>query len=335
MMNYTFAKYTFAYPQFFYLFILMPFLIGWYIWSNNRSYGEFRISSSDAFKGYRKSIRQRLRHGLFLLRLLSLSAIIVALARPQSSSNSQRVNTEGIDIMLAIDISPSMLAEDLKPNRIEAAKKVALDFIDSRPNDRIGLVVFAGESFTQCPLTSDHSVLKNLFSSIQSGQISDGTALGEGLATAVNRIKGSPSKSKVVILLTDGVNNSGAIPPLTAGEIAEAFKVRVYTIGVGTHGFAPYPMQTPYGVRYENVEVQIDEATMKQIAEMTHGKYFRASNNKKLKAIYQEIDKLEKTKIKVTEFRKHAEEYLPLALAAAALLILEILLRYTLFRSIT
>lgn len=330
MMNF-----TWAYPQFFYLFLCLPLVIGWYVWSNSRSYGTLRVSNASAFKYYQPTIRQRARHLVFFLRLLSLAALITALARPQSSSNTQNIDTEGIDIMLAMDISSSMLAEDLKPNRIEAAKKVALDFIESRPNDRIGLVVFGGESFTQCPLTSDHSVLKNLFMSIKSGQIADGTALGEGLATAVNRIKGSTAKSKVVILLTDGVNNSGAIAPLTAGEIAAAFHIRVYTIGVGTQGFAPYPFQTPYGIQYQNVEVQIDEATMKEISKMTEGKYFRANNNKKLKAIYQEIDKLEKTKIKVTEFRKHSEEYLPFALAAAALLVLEILLRYTLFKSLT
>lgn len=328
------TNFTYANPQFFYLFILLPILLGWYIWSLRKNFGAFKVSTSGPFATYKPTFKQRFRHFLFVLRLLALAALIVALARPQSSSNSQSVNTEGIDIMLAMDISPSMLAEDLKPNRIEAAKKMALEFIDSRPNDRIGLVVFAGESFTQCPLTTDHSVLKNLFASIKSGQIADGTALGDGLATAVNRIKSSVAKSKVVILLTDGVNNAGSVPPLTAGEIASTFKIRVYTIGVGTQGFAPYPFQTPYGTRYENVEVQIDEPTMKQIAEMTQGKYFRATNNKKLKAIYGEIDKLEKTKIEVKEFRKHSEEYLPFALAAAGLLILEILLRYSYFRSV-
>ena len=326
--------YKFANPEFFYLFILLPLLVLWYIWRNNKSVGELKISTGAAFLKYRPTIKQHLRHLLFFLRLLALSACIIALARPQTSSKTQSVNSEGIDIMIAMDISPSMLAEDFKPNRIEAAKKVALDFITNRPNDRIGLVVFAGESFTQCPLTTDHSVLKNLFASIKSGMISDGTALGEGLATAVNRIKSSQAKSKVIILITDGVNNSGAIAPLTAGEIAEAFKIRVYTIGVGTRGFAPYPFQTPYGIQYQNQEVDIDEPTLKQIAKMTDGKYFRATNNKNLQTVYHEIDKLEKTKIKVTEFRKYSEEFLPFAIAAAAFLILELLLKYTYFRSI-
>ncbi|HEX8548037.1 MAG TPA: VWA domain-containing protein, partial [Cytophagaceae bacterium] len=204
--------------------------------------------------------------------------------------------------------------------------------VNSRPNDRIGLVVFAGESFTQCPITSDHAVLVNLFQNIKSGQIADGTALGEGLATAVNRLKESKAKSKVIILMTDGVNNAGSVAPITAAEIAEAFNIRVYTIGVGTIGTAPYPVQTPFGIRYQDVEVQIDEPTMKQIAAQTDGKYFRATNNKKLKAIYAEIDKLEKTKIEVTEFKTFSEEYLPFALAAGILLLLEILMRYTVFK---
>ena len=290
------------------------------------------MSASGPFSNYKPTFRQRLRHSLFFFRLLAFAALVVALARPQSSSKGQNVTTEGIDIVISMDISGSMLAEDLKPNRIEASKKLAQEFINSRPNDRIGLVVFAGESFTQCPITSDHAVLINLFENIKSGQIADGTALGEGLATAVNRLKDSKAKSKVVILMTDGVNNAGSVAPITAAEIAEAFKIRVYTIGVGTIGTAPYPVQTPFGIRYQNVEVQIDEPTMKQIAAQTDGKYFRATNNKKLKAIYSEIDKLEKTKIEVTEFKTFSEEYLPFALAAGLLLLLEILMRYTVFK---
>ena len=326
--------YKFANPEYFYLFILFPFFIAWYFWRSNRNVGEFTISTGSAFAHYKPTLKQNLRHVLFLLRLLALAAAIIALARPQTSSKSQSVNSEGIDIMIAMDISPSMLAEDLKPNRIEAAKRVALDFISNRPNDRIGLVIFAGESFTQCPLTTDHSVLKNLLATIKSGMIADGTALGEGLATAVNRIKSSQAKSKVVILITDGVNNSGAIAPLTSGEIAEAFKIRVYTIGVGTRRFARYPFQTPYGIQYQNQEVDIDEETLTQIATMTGGRYFRATNNKKLQAIYQEIDRLEKTKVKITEFRKYSEEFLPFAISAAAFIFLEILLSYTYFRRI-
>jgi Ca-activated chloride channel family protein len=227
-----------------------------------------------------------------------------------------------------------MLAEDLKPNRIEAAKKVAEDFIDSRPTDRIGLVVFGGESFTQCPLTTDHSVLKNLFTGIQSGMLIDGTAIGEGLATAVNRIRNSTAKSKVIILLTDGVNNIGAIAPETAGEIAKTFGIRVYTIGVGTRGMAPYPFKTPFGIQYQNMEVQIDEAVLQKIAQDTDGKYFRATNTSKLKDVYKEIDKMEKTKIDVTEFRKHTEEFYPWALIALLLLVADITLRLTLFKNL-
>ena len=213
-------------------------------------------------------------------------------------------------------------------------KKVAEYFIDSRPNDRIGLVVFGGESFTQCPLTTDHSVLKNLFSGIQSGMLADGTAIGEGLATAVNRIRKSTAKSKVIILLTDGVNNIGAIAPETAGEIAKTFGIRAYTVGVGTRGMAPYPFKTPFGIQYQNMEVQIDEKVLQQIANETDGKYFRATNTSKLKEIYNSIDKLEKTKIDVTEFRKHTEEFYPLLIAALLLLILDLSLRFTVFKSI-
>ena len=330
----TILNQNYANPQYFWLLILLPLLALWYWYKEKKSRPAMVFSTTASFENYKPSVKVYFRHLLFLLRLVCVFFLVVALARPQSSSKEQNINSEGIDIILSMDISTSMLAEDLRPNRVEASKKVAEEFVASRPQDRIGLVVFAGESFTQCPLTTDHSVLKNLFGSIKSGQIKDGTALGEGLATAVNRIKDSKAKSKVVILLTDGVNNSGAIAPLTAAEIAETFKVRVYTIGVGTHGVAPYPFQTPYGTQYQNVPVDIDEATMKAIAQKTGGKYFRATNNKKLKAIYAEIDKLEKTKIEVTEFRKYSEEFLPYALIAGLALALEIFLKYTLLRSI-
>ncbi len=325
---------NYAHPQFFWLLLIMPLLALWYWYKEIKSRPSMVFSTTASFDKYKPTAKVYFRHILFLLRLACIFFLIVALARPQSSSKEQNINSEGIDIILSMDISTSMLAEDLRPNRVEASKKVAEEFVASRPQDRIGLVVFAGESFTQCPLTTDHSVLKNLFGAIKSGQIKDGTALGEGLATAVNRIKDSKAKSKVVILLTDGVNNSGAIAPLTAAEIAETFKVRVYTIGVGTQGVAPYPFQTPYGTQYQNVPVDIDEATLKAVARKTGGQYFRATNNKKLKAIYTEIDKLEKTKIEVTEFRKYSEQYLPYALIAGLVLILEILLRYSLFRTI-
>jgi Ca-activated chloride channel family protein len=227
-----------------------------------------------------------------------------------------------------------MLAEDLRPNRIEAAKKVALEFIESRPNDRIGLVVFSGESFTQCPITSDHSVLKNLIGNLESGMLADGTAIGEGLATAVNRIRESKAKSKVIILLTDGVNNVGAIAPQTAGEIARAFGIRVYTIGAGTMGVAPYPFKTPFGIQYQNVDVQIDEPVLKSIAAETGGKYFRATSTARLREIYADIDKMEKTRVDVTEFRRRSEEYYPLVLAALLLLGFEILLRQTYLKTL-
>jgi Ca-activated chloride channel family protein len=260
--------------------------------------------------------------------------LTIALARPQSTSTGEQVNTEGIDIVLAYDISGSMLAEDFRPNRIEAAKKVADDFIDGRPNDRVGLVVFAGESFTQCPMTIDHSVLKNLLKEIKSGMIEDGTAIGMGLATAVSRLKESKAKSKVIILLTDGVNNRGFIDPMTAAGIAQSFGIRAYTIGVGTQGMAPYPFQTPFGIQYQNVPVEIDESLLQKIAEQTGGKYFRATDNRKLKAIYEEIDKLEKTKIEVLQFHKHKEEFYSAAMIAGILGLIEVLLSLTVFRKV-
>jgi Ca-activated chloride channel family protein len=284
--------------------------------------------------GYMPSFRQRLLFLPFLLRMMAIALIILALARPQSSSSGQNITTEGIDIMMSIDISASMLAEDLKPNRLKAAKSVAETFIDARPNDRIGLVVFSGESFTQCPLTTDHSVIKNLFRGIESGMLADGTAIGEGLATAVNRIRTSKAKSKVIILLTDGVNNVGSIAPVTAGEIARTFGIRVYTIGVGTKGLAPYPFNTPFGIQYQNVEVQIDETVLKQIASDTGGKYFRATNTAQLKEIYSDIDKLEKTRIDVTEFRKKTEEFYPIVLVALILLVLDFTLRFTVLKTL-
>ena len=327
-------KITFAQTGFFWLFLLIPVLIVVYILLIRKKQNKITFSSFENFKGYKPSPRQRLKHLPFVLWLLAVCAIIIALARPQSSSGGQNVNTEGVDIVMALDISPSMLAEDLKPNRIEAAKKVAIDFIDSRPDDRIGLVVFSGESFTQCPITSDHSVLKNLFSGIESGMLADGTAIGEGLATAVGRIKESKAKSKVIILLTDGVNNVGEISPQTAGDIARTFNIRVYTIGVGTRGMAPYPVQTPFGVQYQNVPVDIDENILKGISAETGGKYFRATHTAQLKNIYAEIDKLEKTRIEVTTFRHKSEEFHPLILIALLLLAIERLLQYTLLRKL-
>jgi Ca-activated chloride channel family protein len=324
----------FAQPEFFWLFALIPLMVVYYFFYLKKTRTPVAFSTLSTFQGIQPTLRQRINQLPFIFKLLGFSAAIIALARPQSYSSGQNVTTEGIDIVLALDISSSMLAEDLKPNRIEAAKKVAIDFIDSRPNDRVGLVVFSGESFTQCPLTTDHAVLKNLMGGIESGMLADGTAIGEGLATAVNRIRNSTAKSRVVILLTDGVNNIGAIAPETAGEIAKTFGIRVYTIGVGTRGMAPYPFKTPFGIQYQQMEVQIDEAVLQKIAEETDGKYFRATNTSKLKEIYASIDKLEKTKIAVTEFRNHTEEFYPFALFALIFLLADIVLRLTVFKSI-
>jgi Ca-activated chloride channel family protein len=261
--------------------------------------------------------------------------LIIVLARPQKTDKFQDVSTEGIDIVLTQDISGSMLARDFKPDRLEAAKNIATEFISGRPYDRIGLVVFSGESFTQCPLTTDHAVLINLLREIQSGMIEDGTAIGMGLATAVNRIKDSQAKSKVIILLTDGVNNKGEIAPATAAGIAKTFGIRVYTIGVGTQGMAPYPVQTPYGMQYQNMPVEIDEEILQQISQTTGGKYFRATDNDSLEKIYKEIDKLEKSKIDVKQFSRKEERYMIPALIAFCLLVIEIITRNTIFKNLT
>jgi Ca-activated chloride channel family protein len=326
---------VFANPTYLYLLLLLIPLIGWYIVKLRKSQASLQVSSSQPFDlPGGSSPKVYLRHVPFILRMLAIALLIVVLARPQSTNSWQNSSTEGIDIMLAIDISGSMLAQDLKPNRLEAAKDVAASFINGRPNDNIGLVVFSGESFTQCPLTTDHTVLLNLFKDIHSGMIDDGTAIGLGLANAVTRIKDSQAISKVIILLTDGSNNMGEIAPVTAAEIAQAFGVRVYTIGVGTRGEAPYPFQTAFGIQYQNVKVDIDEPTLKQIAATTGGQYFRATDNASLKAIYSEIDKMEKTKISVQEFSKKQEEYKHWAIWIFALLLVEIVLRNTLLRNI-
>jgi Ca-activated chloride channel family protein len=271
---------------------------------------------------------------LFVTRLLAITLLIIALARPQTNLNRQSVSVEGIDLVIALDISGSMLAQDLRPNRLDAAKDVAMEFIDGRPNDRIGLVIFSGESFTQCPITTDHAVLKNLFMEIKSGMIDDGTALGDGLALAVSRLKDSKAVSKVIILLTDGVNNMGSVDPLSAAEIAKLFGIRVYTVGIGTMGYAPYPVQTPFGIQLQRMKVEIDEQLLVKISSMTDGKYFRAQNTSKLRQIYKEIDKMEKTRIDVTEFRKKKEEFLPLVLISFILLAFEGISRYIILKTI-
>ncbi len=264
--------------------------------------------------------------------MVAFAAAVAVLARPQSENAWQTSTTEGIDIMLAIDISGSMLAEDLKPNRLEAAKDVAIGFINARQNDRIGLVIFGGESFTQCPLTTDKSVLVNLFKEIRNDLLEDGTAIGSGLATSVSRLKESDAKSKVIILLTDGVNNSGAVAPVTAAEIAKTFGVRVYTIGVGRKGTAPYPVQTAFGTQYRNMEVKIDEDVLKEIAKTTGGQYFRAEDNEMLKKIYQDIDQLEKTKLQISDFSKPEEKFFWFAVIALAALLCELILRFTIYK---
>jgi Ca-activated chloride channel homolog len=321
-------------PEFLYLLFILPIAVIYYWFKNIRSNPEIVISTIAPLKESKKGFRVNFIHSLFILRLVAIVFLIIALARPQTKSSWQNITTEGIDIVLALDISGSMLAEDFKPNRLEAAKKLAIEFISGRKNDRFGLVIYSGESFTQCPLTTDHAIIKNLFMEVKNGMINDGTAIGMGLANAVNRLKDSEAVSKIVILLTDGVNNSGSIPPLTAGEIAREMGVRVYTIGVGTHGEAPTPVRTPLGIQYVNQKVDIDENTLTKIADITGGKYYRATDNKKLKEIYQEIDLLEKSKIDVIEYRKKTESYFPLVIMAALCFLSEFILRHTYFRRI-
>lgn len=325
---------VFANPLYLLLLLLLIPAIAWYVIKQRSAQASLQVSTTQAFESMPKSYKTYLRHFRFVLRLGAIACIIVVLARPQSSSSWQNTSTEGIDIMIALDVSTSMWARDFKPDRLEAAKDVAASFINGRPNDNIGLVLFAAESFTMCPMTTDHAVLLNLMKDVKCGMLEDGTAIGEGLATAVNRIKDGQAKSKTIILLTDGSNNAGEISPATAAEIAQSFGVRVYTVGMGTKGMAPYPVQTPYGIRYMDVQVDIDENTLTQIATITGGEYFRATDKNKLEKIFTEIDKLEKTKMSVKEFSKKQEEYIPWALLAFALVGLEILLRNTLLRNI-
>jgi Ca-activated chloride channel family protein len=327
---------TFANKELRWLFLTIPVILVWYIFKNRTMSAEVKMSSLSGFEKIKPSFKYYLRHVLIVLRLSVLSALILVLMRPQSRSSFKDVKTEGIDIVIALDISSSMLAKDFKPNRLEAAEELAIKFIDSRPNDRIGLVIFSGESFTQCPLTSDHAVIKNLFSGIKLGMLADGTAIGNGLATSVSRIKDSQAKSKVVILLTDGVNNQGSVAPITAAEIAKAYGIRVYTIGLGTTGkalsFAGIYPDGSYA--YEYMDVVIDEKTMTEIADMTGGKYFRATDNDKLKDVYKEIDRLEKTIFEEKNYTNKSEHFLPFAITAALLLLIEFLLRNTILKSI-
>ncbi len=326
---------TFNNPEYlFLLFLLIPIFF-WYFWELRKSDASIQISSHKTIRDFPKSFRVYFLHVPFALRVIALTLLILALARPQTSNQWRTEKTEGIDIMMALDISSTMLAEDLRPNRLEVAKNVATEFILARPNDNIGLVVFASQSFTQCPLTTDHAVLVNLFKSVEYGMIEDGTAIGLGLANAVNRMKDSPTKSKVIILLTDGSNNRGEIAPATAAEIARTFGIRVYTIGVGSHGQVRIPVQTPMGTQYVTTDSEFDETTLKDIAQTTGGEYFRATNAATLRSIYQQIDELEKTKIRVQEYSKKNEGYALFVLGALLCVILEILIRNLVIKSIT
>ncbi len=325
---------TFAHPEFLYLLLVLIPMIAWYIWKQSNLNAAFRIPDIQPFQKGKPSARVYLRHLLFIFRCLVVISLILILARPQSTNKWKEQINKGIDIVIALDISSSMRAADFKPDRLESAKNVAIEFISGRTSDRIGLVVFSGETFTQCPITTDHAVLINLFKEIKSGMLQDGTAIGMGLANAVNRLKNSNSKSKVIILLTDGVNNKGSIAPVTAAEIAKTLNIRAYTIGVGSKGKVPYPFQTYSGTQYQHVKIGLDEEVLQDIAHITGGKYFRATNEEKLKQIYNEIEQLEKSKIEEKSFKEREEEYLPLAIIAGVLLLLEIILRNTVFRSI-
>lgn len=325
-----FKDISFSEPGFFLLLLLIPLIVLGYIKYNNRQQGVLMISDISA-KGL-ASWKSVLRHLPFVLRLLTFTAIIAALARPQLKFEIQQAEGEGIDIILCIDVSGSMTAQDLTPNRLEAAKNVAIDFINKRVSDRIGIVIFSGESFTQCPLTTDHPVLITAVQNIRNGLLEDGTAIGSGLGTSVDRLRSSNSKSKIIVLLTDGENNGGLIDPQTAKEIAKAFAIKVYTIGVGTDGYAPQPVQTPMGVVMQSAKVSIDEKLLKEIANETGGKYYRAKDNVGLTGIYTEINSLEKSKVEITTFTRFTEKFFPLVSLALILIFLELLLRFTVFK---
>ena len=320
---------------FLWFLLVIPLLVAHYIWRQGKANAPVKLSTAGFFADGRKTFRHYLRHVLFAMRMAALAMVTVVIARPQNVDRWQSSTTEGIDIVMALDVSGSMLARDFSPDRLEASKNVATEFISGRPYDRIGLTVFSGESFTQCPLTTDHAVLINLLRDVKSGIIEDGTAIGVGLATAINRIKDSDAISKVIILLTDGVNNRGSIDPMTAAEIAKTFGIRVYTIGVGSRGYADYPVQTPFGTRYQKMEVEIDEALLQQIAELTGGHYFRAVDNTSLQQVYGEIDKLEKSKIETREHSKRDEVFMSWAMAALVLTGIELLLRYLFMKNMS
>lgn len=330
-----FKNIVFANPEFFWLLLLLPLMLLWYWFWNKKSQANVTFSSTIAFKKT-KSWSDALYHLLFVLRMIAIALIVVALARPQThSENAKTKITDGIDIVMAIDVSASMLSQDLKPNRFEALKKVASQFVKDRPNDRIGLVIYAGESYTKTPVTTDKSIILNALSEITYGQIEDGTAIGMGLATAVNRLKESKAKSRVIILLTDGVNNTGFIDPQTAAELAAEYGIKVYTVGIGTNGMAlsPYALNADGSIIYRMQQVDIDEPLMKKIAQVTKGRYFRATNNQKLQQIYDEINQMETTKIEEFKYTEVDEKFRWWVLVAGVLLLLEFVLKHTLLRN--
>lgn len=329
-----FHNVVFAYPWVLYFLLLIPVIGLWYFFRGKKNRSSIIYSSLKLFPENVSSLRTKLVHLPVVLRLIVLALLIIALARPQNFSTGTNINTEGIDIAMVLDISGSMLAEDFKPNRLEAAKQVVDKFIQGRISDRIGLVIFSRDAFTQCPLTVDYAVLRNLLKEIRSGMLEDGTAIGNAIANGVNRLKDSDAKSKVIILLTDGVNNAGEVDPLSAAEIARTFGIRIYAIGVGSRGEAPYPVQTPFGIRYQMMPVEIDEALLKQIADRTGGQYFRASDNRALKEIYDRIDKMEKSKIEVTSYRSAQELYFNWLAAAFMFLLVEVGLSRTFLRKL-
>lgn len=334
MFDFTLTNVEFVYPFVLWGLILIPLLSLWYWKRNKKQTPDITYSSLKIFSGIKPTFRERLRHLPHVLRMFALAFFVVALARPQTYSTGESIYTEGIDIAMILDISGSMLAEDFEPNRLEAAKNVISDFIEGRVSDKIGLVVFARDSFTQCPLTIDYPVLRNLLKDIESGMITDGTAIGNAIANGVNRLKDSDSKSKVMILITDGVSNAGEVDPLTAAQIAETFGIRIYSIGVGTKGDAPYPFNTPLGTRYQMVPVEIDEELLKQVSATTGGRYFRATNNEALKNIYDEIDELEKSRVEVLSYRNTKEFFYSWVGVGLLLLLIELGLIRTYLRKL-
>lgn len=325
----------FAYPGMLWLLLLLVPVIAWHIAKRRTAYPSLHISSTSPFAGVGRSWKSIMIHGLTVLRLIALAAIIVMLARPQTRDSWRTTHTEGIDIVLSLDVSPSMLARDFSPNRLEAAKNVANSFVSTRENDNIGVVLFAEESFTGVPMTMDREVLSNYINSIQMNMLGNATAIGDGIATSVNRLKNSSTKSKVIILLTDGSNNSGIVAPLTAAELAKKYGIKIYTIGIGTNGMAPYPQQNYFGqIEYVPQEVVIDEGTLKEIAALTGGKYFRATGNNVLQEVFEQIDQLEKTEMDVRNFSHTEDNYMIWAVIALAALALEIILRNTILRTL-